>query len=461
MTLFPKQPDLIGVECDSDHFRIAAIKQQRRSWHIIHLKEISRSSPLGEALLKEAVVSTAPLPRHLLIRPFHMQLKREKDIRSALDFQVESLLPFPAAEAVVEAQIGDSDEKGSAMTLSVLKRDHLQKHLDGLAPFEPECVTCAFSALCAFSTLLPESAQRLLLIHVGKEDIACALVEGGRLLKAHSFECSKDFETELRKTVLAMNPKSFESIYLLGSEEELVIDAVKKATGETPHFPNIPQLHLSSERLVKYGLAIGIAIAGQRVNFRKKEFAYPHPLKRFKRPFAIFLGLTALFTTAFFIFCNFSLSRQELAVSHAFQTLAASAEYHAGSSLNLASEYNIELQKIEKEIVSKPDTFPLLPAVPKVREVLSFLTRQAGEISTQDFSYQLVKRPSFGQKKEHYRVRVDLEFTVQDASVARQLHEKLQSSNSLVDPKMDVTWECVHGCYKTSFFLKDKTRYHG
>ena len=461
MSLFPKQPDLIGIEHGSTTVKIATLRQQRKDWLVIHLKEVPAKSPLNEAILKDAIISTAIGPSQVLVRPFHMQLKKEKDIRSALDFQVESLLPFPASEAVVEAQIIGRNDKGTSLTICAIKKDHLKKHLEKIAPLEPENVCCTFSALCAFSSLLPESAHRLLIVHIGETEVACSLVEDGKLIKAHAFERSKDFYTEIKKTVLSLSSKSFESIYLLGSEDPFFVEEVKRATGETPHYPTIPSLHLSQERLVKFGVAIGIALASQTIDFRKKDFVYPHPLKRFKKPFAIFLTFSLVLAGSCFALSKMALTRQELRVSHAYQTLLASQERALANVPKTPSEYGIELQKIEKEVMGKPDTFPLLPGVPKVREALSFITSQVKGVSIQNFRYQMVKRPHFGQKKEKYRVRVDLEFEAEDAQAARQLHDILVAPNSLIDPKSEVTWESAKGRYKTSFFLKDKTRYHG
>jgi len=461
MSLFPKQPDLIGIDYGASSVKIAALKKQRKGWNVIHLKEMPVKSRLDEAIPKNAIVSTAIGPGQVLTRSFQMQLKRESDIRSALDFQAESLLPFPTSEAIVEAQIVGKNEKGTSLTLCAIKKEQLKKHLDKLLPLEPENVTCIFTALCAFSSLFPETAQRLLVVHIGEIEVACVLVENGKLLKAHAFERSKDFQTEIKKTVLSFSPKAFESIYLLGSDDPLFIEEVKKGTGETPHYPTIPALHLSQERLIKFGLVIGIAIAAQTINFRKKEFAYPHAFKRLKKPFTLFLSFCFTLAISLFGLTKMALRHQELRVCHAYQTLLASCPRQDPNMPKTAAEYGIELQKIEKEILSKPDTFPLLPGVPKVRETLAFLTQQVKSITIKNFRYQMVKRPHFSQKNEKYRVRVDLEFEAEDAQAARQLHELLVAPNGIVDPKSEVTWESSKGFYKTSFFLKDKTRYHG
>ncbi len=71
----------------------------------------------------------------------------------------------------------------------------------------------------------------------------------------------------------------------------------------------------------------------------------------------------------------------------------------------------------------------------------------------------MVKRPDFQHKKDTYRVKVELEFTTKDQAVARSFQEALKNSHSLADPKEEISWIASRGKYKTSFYLKDKTKY--
>ena len=465
MSLFPKRPDHIGIERGSSSFKIATLSLQRRGWHVIHLKEIESEcadEEIEETVEKEAIKATALPANQTLVRPFHMQLKREKDVLSALDFQAESLLPFPLDTALIEAQVIHKNEKGTALTLSAIKKEHLKRHLEEMESINPEGVTSIFSALCAFSSLMPESAQRLFIIHVGDDEVACVLVEKGKLLKAHAFDRNRDFTVEIKKMVLSLPEKAFESIYLLGSEEPSFVDDVKKATGETPHYPTIPDLQLPQERLVTFGVAIGIAIAATNTNFRKQEFSYPHPYRRFYKPFGFTVACSLLLSASLFTLSTFSHRGQEQATNHRYQTLLASlTDSNEATMPRTAGEYREELARIEERIIKRPDTFPLLPGVPKVRETLAFLTNHVKGVQIESLRYQMVKRPRHSFEKEKYRVRIDLDFSARDSSDARRVHEALLAPNSLIDPKGELTWEQSQGRYKTTFFLKDKTRYHG
>lgn len=463
MSLFPKQPDLVGLEVGKGTIKVAALKQLRKGWHVTNLKEIPLSSAI-DSIRKGSVITTALSARSVLVRPFHMLLKREKDIRSALEFQVEALLPFPMEQGVVEAQVIEKLATGSSLTVCAVKKDHLKNHLESLSQVEPEVVTNIYSALAALSSLFPESAHRLLLVHIGDKEVACAVVKNGKLLKANAFDRSKEFPVEIKKTVLSLSAKAFESIFILGSEDPYYVEEIKKATGETPHYPVIPSLQLPQERLVKFGVAIGIALCGgsaSSINFRKGEFTYPYPLRRLKRPLAVFFSFSLVLAISLFALTKISLLRDERRISHAYQSLLASQGNLEANVPKSPAEYSIELQKIEKEVHSHHDTFPLYPGIPKVREVLDFLSSEAHGITIHSIHYLLVKRPCFITQKEKYRVRVDFEFTATTNSDARRLHETLVEPNPFVDTRSEVSWESSKGRYRALFYLKDKTRYHG
>ena len=61
--------------------------------------------------------------------------------------------------------------------------------------------------------------------------------------------------------------------------------------------------------------------------------------------------------------------------------------------------------------------------------------------------------------KEHYAVRVDIDFTAPSGARAREFYDALNSPNPFVDPKEEVKWSSNKGRYQTSFFLKDRTQY--
>lgn len=464
ISFFSTTPTYIGIESSGSTVKIAVVRKGRKGWSLTSLKEIPREgnvNPLHN-LPEEGISVTAVDSQNVLVRSTEVKLKKEKDIFSALEYQVEPLLPYPADKAILQAQIIEKKESGSALTLFAVRKDHLQDHLDQLN-FSPEIVTCVPYALAAFSELLPASGLPFLILHLGEEEITCILVEQGKLLASRAFPKKANLEKEIQKTLLSFastnKTKIFETIYLLGKDLSLR-EAIQKETGKNVYLPYSPQLSLSQEETARYGLALGIAISAATLNFRKKDFAYPHPWKRIKKPLSAYFVFATLLAASLFCYGKFDLSNQKKQVEQAYASLL-SMEGKKGSetSFKTTQEYLENLEKLETEIGAKPDTFPLIPRVPLVKDVLGWLS-SFPQLSIDTLHYSLVKRPDFSHRKEHYKVKVDLELTAKNPVAARSFHEALQNANSFVDPQGEIQWASVKGKYKVSFYLKDKTNYN-
>ena len=130
------------------------------------------------------------------------------------------------------------------------------------------------------------------------------------------------------------------------------------------------------------------------------------------------------------------------------------------------------MSDLEKEIKEAPDFIALNPNVPRVSDVLAWLTthpnvgfemvpekNEDASILIENFNYALVKRPEEKKRDLKYQVKIDLEFTSPSPKSAREFHDALIAPNEMVDLKGEIKWSSTRGKYKTSFYLKDKTFY--
>lgn len=476
MSFFPTKPQFVGIELTSSSIKIVSLRKNRNGWEILNLKEVSLEKPVNPLynISKEGTVISSISSREVLVRNVEMQIKRKKDIFSALEFQVEPLLPYSCDKAIIQAQIIAETNKKTLLTAFSVRVDHLENHLKQLGDFhiEPEKVTCIPYALAAFSTLSPLSHSPLLVVHVGCDEVSCALVEKGKLLASHAFDRSLDLTNELQKTILSFSTshktKQFEAILLLGQDPSLS-ETIQKASSKPVFFPLCPSLPLSQEELIRFGLSIGIALSSSGPNFRQKTFTYPHPWKKLKKPLLAYSTLTSIFFVIFFSFLQVSLNHKKREIKNTFQALLKMENKSDPLSQTLvtAGEYSLFLKNLEKEIQSRPETFPLLPKIPQVKEVLAWLSTHPNVVAKNTtlltfdtFRYSMVKRPSFTNRNERYKVKVELEFSTLSSQVASAFHEALLSPNPFIDPKEEVEWLIGKGKYKASFYLNDKTRYH-
>lgn len=261
-----------------------------------------------------------------------------------------------------------------------------------------------------------------------------------------------------------------------------------------------PEVKLTAEELLKFSVAIGLGINALRpmrdaVNFRKQELAYPDPWKRTKKPMAAYMMVSLLVAACFYLFGKAYLGYQEDNAKKAYLELlrdthktynAFEAEYLAkfpqtdenGDTVILPiasmkiSDLENRLRYMEKDLKPPVDTFPFYPNVPRVSDLLAWLSvhpKVIGDskdesmgsplIQIENLTYTLVKRPDQKQRQEKYQVKVEIDFTSPAPKWAREFHDALIAPNQIVDPKGEVKWSANKGKYRTSFYLKDKTSY--
>lgn len=450
MTFFPKKEIIAGIDITSSSIKIALLRKKRKGWEIFRLEEIPHVNPLDN-IPKEAVLATAISNSQVLVRRLELPLKNQKDIDAALPFQAEPLLPFPVEKSILQSVIIESTKEGSTLSLHAIKKDHMQRYLHMLKErqIEPEMVTSTALALAALSIHVTHSKEMTLVMHCGEKEGTLALVQNGRLLASKAFENDKN---EIQKAVFALNNgKKIDAIILI-SEDPYQAQEIQELTGKTVVLPKLASQ--SDEMLQKFGLAIAIAYATSEKkgpNFRQQEFTYPHKFKRLKKPLLTYFALIALLSLSLFALEKKILSNYEQKIFDQAVTLFEKPS----NKFDLMNRLEAQMKELEK----RPDTFALLPQLPKVSDILAYISNspETQEIKVESFDYNMVTRPSFERKSDRYQIKVTLCFTA-DPNSAERFRQALQKL-PFVDGKKEIDWVFAKGKYSTTFFLKDKTRY--
>lgn len=471
MFFFQSSSVYVGLEVLTSSIRIAHIQKKGKKWKILNLQEIPRSSALVDALPKEGIIAGALPGREVLLRPLEIPVKKDKDMAAAVEFQIEPLLPYPLDKCILQSVNIEKNALGSQLTILSAKKDHLRNYLTELKDLsiDPDVVTSIPSALSAFAQLLPESEDPLILMYLGEKEGTCVLVEKEKPLMSRSFTLEKN---DIRKTVLSMTAsqknKKLGSLILFCKDDDIA-EMIQEVTGQIVVYPSAPGLNISPEDLQTYGFCIGVALAAagkQPSNFRQKEFSFSKPWKTFKKPLIAYFTLGTFLSLSLFGMEKWILRHEEKQIHASFASLLTE-EGIAGTAPIQRNEMYAKLSEIQKHIHNKPDTFPLLPLVPKVSDLLAWLSTHplitsengAAPVELESIHYTMVKRPEFTKRNEHYLVKVELEFLADNPALARAFHEALLAPNPFVNPKLEVQWTPSKGKYRTSFYLKDKTRY--
>jgi len=277
---------------------------------------------------------------------------------------------------------------------------------------------------------------------------------------------------------------------LIDGFAETLAQAVKKEL----FLPESDDLN-SQQDLCSFAVPLGLALSGVSegsISFRQEEFRYPRPWKHQGRALATF-GVLSLLITLLILWSGAGWAHRHTAsLRNDYTTLLATydttPEDFEGLFLkknpSLKKEGGFSLKKLTRQDLRKrlsfvdklnketPQNFALQPQVPRVSDLLAWLHthpqviktdttsgKLQSQIQLQNLTYTMVKRPDATHPREHYGVKVDLEFTAETPRAAREFHDALIAPNNFVDPKGEVKWGSSRGLYRTAFFLKDKTAY--
>lgn len=562
----PKASPSLGLEINSREIKVASITYQKRKASLsklfsvpverssteLHVKPLYIGNQEAEfkKLAGKSLIVTVLSAKDVLIRPLTMQLTKERDIESVLEFQAEPLIPYSVEDALVDRVTIEKDKEGTRLSIVSTKIEQMSKHLEGWHSIniEPEVVGCVPQAMAAFSELFHKKEIPHIHINIGADVTTVALIDAqGKLLASQGIKGGSDdwvtyaerdsgksenealdllksanftqqqpdvefptlhpllntFRLELTRVVFALRKyasgKNLADILITGEggEFETVVRFIAGGLhmGLTQPEPS-EEFSIPIATLQKFAVPIGAALtalpgAKEQINFRQKTFTYPNPWKRIKKPMAAYLALSVILAFSIYISGNAYISNKEDKIKKEYVDLlalmkksysdferetrgkgAADEQMTEIPVISLSKpELQLRLNVLEKEIKATPDMFPLFPNVPSVSDVLAWLNSDPhiaepqapkGEtpmIQLESFSYKMVKRPELSRNREHYQVKIELEFTTQTPRLAREFHDFLIAPNEMVDPSQDVKWSSERGRYRASFFLKDKTAY--
>ncbi len=486
-----------------------------------HVKPLYMASSgiLDEKVLKDLIdknLSACCLSgNQVLTRSLEIKLKKERDINAALPFQVEPILPFPYESGLIDKIKIDQTAESTLLTILAAKKDHIKDQIAKWQQLqiEPEVISSESSALTCFSNHFFSSSKAYFILYFKENYVTCILVKNKKLIASQSIffktHLTEKTEIELNDVIRILYALSkqmkgleIEDVLILGnglSNKNLFVKLLSKINKKVCSLEPDNNFPITLDELQKFAVPIGLSLnilpkALDLINFRKDELEHPNPWKHLKKPLLIYfaLCLTVAFTFYFFGQVYLGYYEDELKQEYVELISGMNKPYSAFENEFLSKfpseskeigeitpvkalsqdEINERLRFLHQELQSMPDLFPLFPNVPRVSDVLAFLSNHPNVvlkdtnmnslkplIQLESFSYSMLKKPDQTKKQEKYQVKVEFEFNTETPKLAREFHDALIAPNAIVDPKGEIKWSSNRGKYKTSFFLKDKTAY--
>lgn len=372
------------------------------------------------------------------------------------------------------------------------------------------CLVEDGKALAAHS--IPGGAEALLEATRGLSKEQIAQIDFAKMTREAGDAIVSAMETlrqSLVRTVFALTKQSrgkeIKSVLLTGEGATLgnlaahIAQLFKKDLVVLPKGNNLAH---SEEEILTFALPIGLAYTAlplaaslDQINLRQNDFSYPNPWRRLKKPMAIYLTGALSLALAILMVGGVVHSNQEHHIKEEYlNLLKVTGKSYRSFELEMAgktptsellapppaiplknltpAEIEARLNTLQTQLESAPDIFPLQPDIPKVSDVLAWISahpkatrvdpkteEKTPLIQIDSFNYSMTKRPDKAKPKERYQVKVDMDFTSPDGKSAREFYDALVEPNEIVDPRSEVTWSAGQGKYRISFFLRDKTVY--
>jgi hypothetical protein len=482
VAIFKEFMESVGIEFGDSFYRTATLKKKGKKIELSSLTEESNVNPLDISLLKKRIVSGIEISDVLIKRSF-LKLKKKRELKKALPFQMKTLTSLPLSEAIFSPKILRQEKEGFHLLYFITTKQNVKEHLEKLASLnvDPDLVSTMPMALARFAHFLFPSLSSLLLLHLEKERALCLLIENNLPTAAFSIakedsELSKEKKQkkqEFSPDLLEADPSLKQKIeyccasFLKNRTDKLPLlvtgDPSQTSFIETKLLPSLSAyvshlLFSDKEKERKFALPIGLALEGLSssfVSFRQKELLSSKHLVFLGKRFCFFFLSSLLF-----LFCcakgaEVLLEKQKLAFEKKWELFCVQE-----------GQKNKEITFLEKTIKKESQDFPFFLKTPKASTLLVWLQlhpifgkseNDQPLFELQNFHYELLEMPTLAEPQKLYVARVEIEFFTSQACWAHKFHQSLLEEKELIDPK-EIIWEPLsEDCYKASFFLKPLT----
>ena len=327
------------------------------------------------------------------------------------------------------------------MSLVATSRSALEKHLGAceILDVSPDWATAAPIALWRWAEWIFPKERSLLLCHSSEEKNTYVAISDGRL-KGAQVGSKKDLNRIVSFLGMKLGPDDPKPLVFSGT------------SAFAPEGMEAPE---NFAELQAYAIPLGLALDylskdKQKLQFLQGPYQPPQEIKTRKKQLSLYaaccLGLALVMGLSSHLFLN----KRETALKGELI-----AHYPQGrSSVGVQGL----LSQWKQSLASQTRPFPYLLSVPKVSDVLAWLSTHPQlllhtGIEIQKVHYSLVQYPKLQQAGLPTQAKVDLEFTASTPTAARAFHDALLRGEGPVDAKQKVAWTVHQNVYHTSFYL--------
>ena len=465
----------VGIALGQECLHIAILIKKKSKISIQELSTLADSvnsvkqlyNNLSISYKKKFTIATFLAAKDVILRSFSLPLIEKRKILATLPFQMESLIAIPD-NPIIAVSIHSISQKTSSIKAFITSQALFFKHIESLESkgIDTHFVGCSISNLFRFVTWAVPKQEKGIVIHIGHQEMICLFYQESQLESAQSFSVDlPSLKRNLEKYQIFLMQKGWDTNcpYVLIEENPYAIDC--KRIAEEVFGRN--QVFLDNPNYAQYALAIGSALEamaedGKQIEFSQKNFTTKKTKQRFFKKIIYYIGTCAVLTLASFIGVQTHLRAKQTAL-FAQMSLILPKELQKTQPKTI-QEWQQRLLSWKKTLYTQKFPFPMLPTVPKVSDVLAWISAHPAFLNPQgklkegidilSIHYQMLNYPTVDQKNVPYNAQVEIEFTASTPRLAREFHEALLKENQMINTKKPVQWQVQGNKYRATFILK-------
>ncbi len=512
---------ILGLVAENNLVKTALLKEEKGNICLEFVKSFFPSDSLVKQLYISLPLSakgtfytaTALKPQEVLFRALSLPIADRKKTLAVLPFQLEGILPYPLVEANIAASLTRMGKGAFSVSLFAARDSAIASHLEWAQSLqiEPDCISCAPMAIHRLSRWLFPQENVFTLFHFGETKSCCVISLKDEISLTQTLHFGhQDFLSALAKDLpeksideilaAAQDPSLFASLcvplihfsqvkekvqnelerlfcYLenkqpaLQSPNWIIFGDRYPSFSYSSFFPqdsltDLKSLSIPSNILHEYAIPIGTALDAlaqdkHTVQFFRGKWVPKRYMEKRKRTAVWLVSLSLAAALIMGLGGHALLKKKERALS--YQLLNFLPPTMAKSVPQSTEEWKEMLWEWESSLNAQKLSFPFLPTVPTVSDVLAWLsshpilsTPEGGkkeEIDIKNFRYQLYKHPKLGEPGGVYSAKVDLEITSATPRLAREFHDALLKGDQIVNAKKEIKWNAQQNTYWASFEL--------
>lgn len=461
----------VGIALNQEHLRIAILTKKKSQITIQKFYTLTNSPDSVKQLYRDLsiydknfIIATFLETRDVILRRLVLPLTEKRKVLATLPFQIESLVMTPN-DSMVSVCIDRISKKSSSVGVFITSQSLFFKHMQSLEDkgLHTHFVSCSSSSLFRFITWAFPKQKTGIVIHIGSQEVLCLFYQENHLESAKAFSADPTYlQKNLEKYQFFLTQKGWNTNcpYVCIEETSSLVD-FKNLVGEI--FVG-EQLFLEDPNHHPYALVIGAALEaiaedGSQVNFSQKMFMTKKTKQHFLKKTFYYLGACAVLNLTSLIGVQTYLHKKQTAL---FAHIASILPKQKTSPKSV-QDWQEHLLSWKNKLSVQKLPFSLLPTVPKVSDVLAWISahpafinegKAKDGIEVLSIHYQMLKYPTVDQKNIPYEAQVEIEFTASAPRLAREFHESLLKENQMIHTKKPVQWHAQGNKYRAIFTLK-------